>query len=368
MLALLSLPLLASCVSVQNAVGWPGVVFDGDTAYFQTSKGRLSAIAVDGDTGKALWTFPDKDRSEDKKLDTAAIYGSPVIEGDRVYVASFHGGVFALKKDDGRPAWPGADGNASKIDGDIPGGVALAGDYLYFGTTEGKLYAWTKADGTPRPGWEVPKSIGGGIWATPVVAGKTLFVATMDGKLHAFSLENGSEIREPFKATGAIADLNLVSDDVLYVPSINRHVYLINVDDGSIAADHRSSGWVWASSAEANGRVYFGDFDGKVYALDITSGREAWKPVSLQGESVKAGGAIVDDVLVVADRKPVVTFINTADGTVLNRVPIPDAGTVRADVAAHEGNVYIATTSGKLFRAEPGARRVVEVVLDGVKK
>ena len=367
-LALLALPLLAACVSVQNPTGWAPVTFDGDTAYLQTSKGHLTALAVNGDSAIARWTFPDKDRDEDDKFKTSAIYGAPVVEGDRVYLATFHGGVFALSKQDGRPIWPGPDGNASEVDGDIPGGVALDGDFLYFGTTEGKLYAWNKNDGKPKPGWEEPKSFGSGIWATPVVAGDTLFVATMEGDLHGVSIETGEDRWEPFKATGAIADIALVNDELLFVPSINRHVYLIRTADGSLAGDFRAQDWVWTSPAVSEQRIYFGDFGGEVYRLDITGSMGDWKPVSLDGERVKAGAAIIDGVLVVADRKPVVTFIDAANGSVLNRVPITDAGTVRADVTPHEGNAFIATTKGRLFRAEPEARKVVEIQLSGVKK
>ena len=113
--------------------------------------------------------------------------------------------------------------------------------------------------------------------------------------------------------------------------------------------------------------VVFGDFGGTIHAMDKTSYTEKWK-ASVENERVRSGPAIVDDVVVIADRKPVVTFINLSDGQVLNRVPITGAGTVRADLTVKDGNVYLATTNGRLFRAEPEARRVVEIQLNGVRK
>ncbi len=369
-MALLLLPLLSSCVKVFNPVGWAPVAFDGASAYVVTSKGHLSALKLDGDSATASWTFPDKNRSEDKKLQLKAIYGAPVFDGDRLYIASFHGGVFALRKDDGRPVWPASGDSSSKIEGDIPGGVALAGDNLYFGTTEGHVYAWKKSDGTPAAGWEKPKTFDGGVWATPVVVGDTLFVATMEGDLHAISLSDGSE-KWKFSASGAIADLARINDDYLFVPSINRHLYVIRTADGSVAGDFEAGDWVWTSPAVAGSTVYFGDFGGKVYALDITTAgvSPVWaQPSSVKGERVKAGAAIVDDVVVVADRSPTVTFISAGDGSVLNRVPLTDGDTVRADVVAHDGEAYLVTTDGKLFRADPKQRRVVEITINGVKK
>lgn len=99
------------------------------------------------------------------------------------------------------------------------------------------------------------------------------------------------------------------------------------------------------------------DFGGHVYGLDITTGTATplWPtPATLKGERVKAGAAIVDDVLVVADRKPVVTFINASDGSVLNAVPLTDGDTVRADVIANNGSAYVVATEWKTVPAECG--------------
>lgn len=369
-MALLLLPVLSSCVKVFNPVGWAPPVFDDDSVYVVTSKGHLSSLKLDGDTANASWTFPDKSRNEDKDLELKAIYGAPVIDGDRIYLASFHGGVFALDKADGRPIWPATGENASRLDGDIPGGVAIAGDNLYFGTTEGHVYGWKKSDGTPAAGWETPKVLDGGVWATPVAIGDTLYVATMKGDLHALSLADGTE-KWKFSASGAIADLARISDDYLFVPSINRHLYVIRTSDGSVAGDFKAHDWIWTAPAIEGTHLFFGDFGGKVYGVDISSGSitPAWPAAaSVKDERVKAGAAIVDDVVVVADRKPVVTFINAVDGSVLNQVPLQEADTVRANVVAHGDSAYIVSTNGKLFRADPAQRRVVPVQLNGVKK
>ncbi len=193
----------------------------------------------------------------------------------------------------------------------------------------------------------------------------------MAGELHAISLADGSQTWiAPFVATGAIADLVALDDGRLFVPSINRHVYILNAEDGTVLADYRARDWVWTEPAVSGSRVFFGDFGGHVYGLDITPSGAAptWPPVTLDGERVKAGAAIIDDVLVIADRKPVVTFINATTGEVLNRVPIQDAGTVRSNVHVGDGFAYVLTTKGRLFRANPQNYSVAEIELTGVKK
>lgn len=366
---LLFLPLFAACVSVTNPDGWAAPVIDGQDVYVSTSKGHISAVTLqDGDSATARWTFPDKDIDADDKIEPEAIYGDPVIDGDRVYIATFSAGVFALNKADGRPAWPLNGTNASKIKGNIAGGVALANGILYFGTTEGRLYAWNASDGTPA--WPEPKRFDRGIWATPVALGENLYVATMSGELHALSLADGSPAWiNPFLATGAIADLVAIDDNRLFVPSINRHVYILNAEDGTVLADYRARDWVWTEPAVDGSRVFFGDFGGHVYGLDITSAPgQLWEPASVEGERVKAGAAVIGDVLVIADRSPTVTFINATTGEVLNRVPIDDAGTVRSNVHASDGFAYVLTTKGRLYRANPQNYSVAEISLTGVKK
>ena len=369
-LILLSLPVFAACVNVTSPDGWAAPVFDGDDVYIASSKGHLSALTID-EQGRAAarWTFPDKDRDADKKIEPEALYGDPVVEGERVYLATFSAGVFALNTADGRPAWPTSGTNSGAIDGNIASGVALANGILYFGTTEGQLYAWNASDGSPA--WPAPITFGRGIWATPVVLGERVYVATMGGEVHARSAVDGSPAWDaPFVATGAIGSLTALGEDRLFVPSINRHAYILDAGSGAVIADYRAKDWVWTAPAGSDSRMYFGDFGGHVYGLDITSqgATQAWDPASVDGERIKAGAAVVDDVLVVADRKPVVTFIKASTGEVLNRVPIDGAGTIRANVTVEGDSVYIVTTKGRLFRANPKNYSVVEIEVSGVKK
>ncbi len=75
---LLSLPVFAACVRVTNPDGWAAPVIDGQDVYVSTSKGHISAVTLqDGDAATARWTFPDKDRDPDKKIEPEAIYGAP---------------------------------------------------------------------------------------------------------------------------------------------------------------------------------------------------------------------------------------------------------------------------------------------------
>jgi len=366
--------LSAACVAVTSPEGWAPPVLDGTALYLTTDHGHIArtTLADNGRTAAAAWTFPDKDIKADDKLRPDAAYGAPILADGRVYYATFAAGVFALDAETGRPDWP-EEGktNAGAIKGNIAGGLAYANGILFFGTTEGRLYGWNAANGAPATGWETPLVFDSGIWATPVAIGGTLYVATMNGEVHAIRIADRSEAwSAPFTATGAIADLVALNDARLFVPSINRHVYILDAATGAVLVDYRAKDWVWTAPARDGDRLFFGDFGGYVYGLDISTNppTELWPPASTEGHRVKAAPAIVDDVLVVADRGPVVTFIDARSGEVLNRVPIDGAGTVRANLLAARGGAYILTTNGRLFFANPKNRSVVEVTVTGVKR
>jgi outer membrane protein assembly factor BamB len=366
--------LASACVAVASPDGWAPPVLDNSNLYITTENGHIArtTLAPDGRSATALWTFPDRDVPDDERIYPNAIYGPPILADGRVYIATFQAGVFALNAETGRPEWPRAGTtNANAIRGNIAGGLAYANGILFFGTTEGRVYGWSADNGMPAPGWETPLVFGSGIWATPVAIGDILYVGTMDGELHALRISDRTPAwPEPFRATGAIGDLVAVDDARLFVPSINRHLYLLDAATGQVLTDFRARHWVWTTPALEGNRLFFGDFGGYIYGLDISvsPARELWPPAWTGGPLVKAAPVIVDDVLVVADRAPVVSFIDANTGAVLNRVPIDGAGTVRANLlAAHDG-AYILTTRGRLFFANPENRSVVEVPVSGVKR
>ncbi len=353
-----------ACVSTENPSGWAAPVFEGETIYFLASHDRLASAPAPTDAGTTIaWSFPDKNNKDQSGFKLQGVYGEPVVEGDSIYLTSYSGGVFALNKATGVPRWRVKPGD---ISGNVVGGAAVNGDLLVFGTTDGHLYGINKSDGSTASGW--PKgglAYGDGFWATPIMKGDTLYVADMGGNLRALGVADRSE-KWKFHTTGAIAEIDLLEDGRLFVPSLNKHVYLVDSASGDEKGDFATSDWVWTRPAVKDGIAYFGDFGGDVYALDITTDtpKQVWK-YSTGGARVKAGPQIVDDVVVVADRKPAVHFLNAKDGSLLNKVPIQDAGTFRADLVAHGGMVYAGSTNGHLLRADPKSRAVIDLTVGG---
>lgn len=352
--------LAASCGTIANPQGWAAPVLDGSTTYIFQKKDRLAALdtAADGRT-TVRWTFPDKTRPNQKDIKIDAVYGTPVLDGDRLYFASYAGELFAVGTKDGELIW-----RTHALSGSIVGGVVIDGDRLYVATTAGRFYALTKSDGKFAPGWPtggLPSAEG--IWAPPIIANGVAYLATMAGDIRAVTLADQSAAwPAPYRTPGAIASLALLGTDRLFVPGLNKTVTILDTKTGQPASPpFHASEWVWTEPAFRDGTAYFGDFAGKVYALDITTGTVRWTADAQH--PVKAAPALLDDVLVVVDRQPIVHLFDARTGAPLAAFPLLDSGTVRAPVVAAGSVAYIVTTGGKLYRVDGKARSVAEVTI-----
>ena len=361
LLAVVFVMTTAACGGVKNPEGWASPVVSDSSIYFFPKKDRLTALTVEADgTVRETWSIPNSSQG-DAKSEFKAVYDAAEDE-DSLYFGSWDGELYAVEKADGAVRWSRGD----EIAGGIVGGPVLAGENLVFGTTDGRVYLLNKDSGNTASGW--PKgglSFSKGIYAAPVVSGDTVYVATMAGEVHAYRLSDASAVwAQPFKNSGAIADLALVGDDRLFVPGLNKKVTILSTADGSrVAGPFTVEHWVWSRPAVAGDVVYFGDFAGKVHALDITTGLNVWEPYDA-GARIKSAPVVIGDMLIVATRDPEVHFIDRNTGLMKNSVPLLEgSGSVRAALVVRDGKALVATTKGKLFEADPSRLAVTPLTI-----
>ncbi len=355
-----------ACVGFSDPRGWAAPVFESGNVYVFLDAERLVAVRLDEFGGEALWSFPDDDIEAEKEIELDAVYGPPLFAGDRIILAAFSGEVVALSRE-GRYAPAQGSWRRDDVRGSIVGGAVLAGGRLIFGTTAEHLYVRSAGDGGDSPPWPRDgRRLKGEIWAQPVVLGGALFAATTDGNLYAFDLETGEELwDEPFDAGGAVVDLSAIDEGLLFVPTLHKRVWLVDIASGRpVRAAFRAEGWVWTSPAVADGVAYFGDFGGVVHALDLATGRELWSYDA--EEKVKAQSVIIGNTLIVGDEGGSVHFVDLATGARRNVVKLDGAGKFRAGVVAVDGYAWVLGTEGRLYRADPETLTVVEREVRGL--
>jgi outer membrane protein assembly factor BamB len=355
----------AACGGVKNPEGWASPVAQDSTLYYFPKKDRVTAVTLDGSLASQEWTFPGENRDDQDDLGFKAVYDATLADGI-LYFGSWDGRVLALDAETGEMIWTLKDG----VEGGIVGGPTVSDGLVAFGTTDGHLYVRDAATGEAAPNWpDGGVGLSEGIWAAPAFGDGRLYVATMGGELYAYDLGTAQEAwTEPFANSGAIADFTLIPDGRLLVPSLNKRVYLVDAESGQqIGEAFFAKDWIWTRPAIEGDIAYFGDFSGRIYALNIGGDQlsAVWAEPYESGKRVKAAPVVLGNTLVIATRDPEVVFINRETGEALNTVPINGAGTVRAALIEHEGTAIVATTEGKLFVANPENRQVLPITIAG---
>ncbi|MDO8686986.1 MAG: PQQ-binding-like beta-propeller repeat protein [Dehalococcoidales bacterium] len=333
--------------------GWSGGTIVDGTLFIGSMEGKLVTIStVDGSRLRAValgYTAPAAGFGCSAPAPkTVAIYGSPAVSDDLVYVGGYNGIVsaFAFDRDEPRWVYP----RQGSISGNIVGGLTVAQGKVYFGSSEGKVYALDAAEGYKQ--WEFETT--GKIWSTPAVDGNTLFIGSFDKKLYAIDASTGKE-KWHFATEGAIVSAPVIYNNTVYVGSFDRYLYALDANDGSLKWKFQAENWLWAKPVVSNGAVYAASLGGKVYALNAESGDklvevDLGSPVS--SNPVLAGNSVI---------------LATEDGVVYNLAPdsnqprrlVSLAEKVYAPLSASQGMVYIHSALDKLYvvDAQSGAKR-----------
>ncbi|MFC2065504.1 PQQ-binding-like beta-propeller repeat protein [Chloroflexota bacterium] len=348
----------AGCIKGLQPIGWSGGEVSDGTLFVGSKEGKLVAINLADDSRQ--WSEPLKSSAPTGGFGClpaggegcsaapsgVAIYGTPAVSGDLVYIGGYNGKIYAYNASSlvARWVYP-REGNLKPI----VGGLLVAQGKVYFGGSDGKVYALDAATGDKL--WEF--DTGDKIWSAPAVEGDTLFVGSYDNKLYALNAADGSKEWE-FEAEGAMASSPLVHDNTVFIGSFDRHLYAFNADDGTIRWKFMGENWFWAKPAIYNNTVYAACLDGKVYALKADSGGKITE-FDL-GSPVSSSPAVVDSSLVFASREGMVYSIDTGSNKLKRLADIESD--IYGPLYASEGIVYAHTQDLTLHRinADTGAK------------
>jgi outer membrane protein assembly factor BamB len=220
-----------------------------------------------------------------------------------------------------------------------------------------------------RPTWLFPaQSL---VEFPPVVAYGRLFVATNLGAVYAISAKSGKRAWV-YRSGRCQAASPAVNAHLVYVTFLNRPP--CNTErsgvDGEVVAFYAGSGDVrWrrkigpseSSPLVAEGRVYLGDWNGKVYALSANTGAVVWT-FQTDGK-VKGAVTLSGNQLYVGSYDHHVYALSARTGKLLWKAGAQERlghrGTFYSTPAAAYGRVYVGSTDGKLysFGAQSGKLR-----------
>jgi outer membrane protein assembly factor BamB len=240
-----------------NVTAPPLVV--GTTVYIGSRGG--SFVALDAATGTRLWG-----------AHPWGMWGGAASAKGLVYVGSEQSEVFAYDAATGALVWSTALGTRVRSTPSVSHGR------VFVGTDAGTVVALDAASGKVR--WTsaaAPPSANAVIRSSPAVDGGRVFVATgettpMDGNVVAFDEVTGAMVWRASYIADYSTSSPAIANGVLYVGSYDTRLYAIKERSGKLlwapswGVDNMDRGFN-SSPAIANGQVYIGCRDGSLYAF-----------------------------------------------------------------------------------------------------
>ncbi len=343
------------------ARGWSGGIVADSTLFLGSIEGEV--VAVDTSDGNLLWEIPLETSGQAgggfgcaPVATTVAIYGTPAVSGELVYVGGYNGKIYAITSASGALRWVyPRQGNLQPI----VGGLVVSQGKVYFGCSDGKLYALDAATGDAD--WDFPT--GDKIWSTPAIDGETLYIASFDKRLYAVDAITGKGKWE-FDTGGAIVTTPVVYNNTVYIGSFDRHLYAVNATDGKQIwqfpvgdeVDNKPENWFWAKPVVYDSTIYAGNLDGKVYILNAETGDEVVDAIDLESP-ISSWPVLVDGSIIIASEDGRVWAIDTGNNQKSELTNLEEK--IYAPLCASDGVVYIHTQKGILFEvdAQTGATR-----------
>ncbi len=128
----------------------------------------------------------------------------------------------------------------------------------------------------------------------------------------------------------------VVADGRVYVGVMNGKMYCLDAATGNQQWMYQADGPIPQTAAIAGGRVYFGALDGRVYALDATDGHEVW--TFQTGGPVYSAPTVADGVVFIGGLDGYLYALDADDGSL--RWRYKTGGMVDTSPAVGNGRVY----------------------------
>ena len=195
---------------------------------------------------------------------------SPLIVGDRLYVADWNGDVWAFDANHGRVLWKASLGGA------IKGGVAYANGRLYVGSYDGHVYCLSTSGTVLWKASAEPRLYGHAtFYSTPAVAYGRVYIGATDGKVYSFGANTG-KLRWSHGTGGYVYASPAVWNQTVYAGSYSGHFYALDAATGMPRWTFAANGPISGSATVIGGVVYFATLTKRTYALDATTGKLLW--------------------------------------------------------------------------------------------
>ena len=327
--------LASGCALRSEPVGWSGVACSDSNIFVASIEGRL--FGLNKSDGKPLWQSYQIQSSNNG----VAVYSTPTVYQDLVYVAGYDGRVYTVSIESGYRGLVFPDKDNLKP---IIGGLSISDGKVFFGCNDGNVYC-LNADEL-RKEWEF--QTGDKVWSTPVISEDTVFISSFDHNIYALDATDGTE-KWHFEADGAFVSTPIIYNDTLYVGCFDRHVYAIDAENGALKwrSEVEADKWFWSQIAAHNDVIYAPNLDGKIYILNADSGYEEADPVELDSP-ISSSPVVVGSDIIVASQQGNVYALDTGNNRTGSPIfDVAEDEMINAPLCSRDGIIYVHAQSSK---------------------
>jgi outer membrane protein assembly factor BamB len=344
--------------------GFSGITCSDGILYLGSMDGKIMAVnasarsqrlyfPADGEWEYAITTTSQGGLSCGPVSTPVAIYGTPAVDGDLVFIGTYNGKVYSLstlarsqnlnfpQTRDKEWFYP----KTNEVIGSVVGSPVVSDDAIYVTSSDGMVYSLDRDTGDKN--WN-SAVLGDGdkIWSTPYIEGDKVYISTFDGHLYALSADDGI-ITWNFTTESEIGFVSspVVSNGVIFIGSFDRNLYAVKVESNETLWKFAGDNCFWATPLVSNNVVYASCLDNNIYAIDAGNGTQLWSFDA--GSPIVVSPLLVDDSLVVVAESGNVYVINPKTG-IGERIKNPENDNkptinalVQATPCAQEGIVYI---------------------------
>jgi len=193
-----------------------------NTIYFGFNDGYV--VALNLQTGAMEW---EQNINQNKRF--RDVDSSPIVEGDRIFVTSFDGGLYCLNRADGRILWSVNEGGDTS--------PVLTADHIFYSTSDGQVKSLDRNSG--KEVWNI--DLKGKIATKPTHHKGLLIFGEYEGKLQFVDMRNGEFV-------GAFEPGRGVTSSPL-VDTKRNEVYFISADANLFAVrmawKNPAKNWPW---------------------------------------------------------------------------------------------------------------------------
>ena len=312
-------------------------VIDDNILYAADIEGKVSAINTE--TGKRLW------RTKTKQ----AVSGAVGVGDDLVLLGTAQGKIIALDKGTGEQRW------TTTVSSEVLSPPAASSGVVVVQTNDGKVYGLSSRDGTRI--WvqqqnEPSLSLRG--ISPPVIIRGAAIAGFANGKIGGYVLNDGrvlwilpvshSRGRSEIERVVDVDLSPLLLGDTLYAANYQGKVVAINVRSGRVLWSRNTSTFSGITADSSN--LYISDDQGNVIALNLDNGSDVWKQEKLRGRWLNAP-TIVGSYLAVGDFEGYVHILSREDGEFMARYRFGSEA-IRAPILSQGNVMYVSSQNGRL--------------------